>query len=508
MAARYWVGGNDNWDGTAGTKWATTSGGAGGAAVPTSADDVFLDNGAGTGNVTITASATCKALDCTGYVNTLAGSSALQVNGSIIVVAGMTLSYTGTITVNATSTITSNGQTFPGSFIFLSTITITLADAFVVTGNFTLNAGGTSLFNGFTASIGGNFAINAPFNTASTTSFILNGTGTWSGGGRVCNNLEINTAGTITISGSPVVGGVAGNVLKYTAGTAVTTGSTLVINGNYTINTGSLVWNNITSGGTGFTATLSSDLLIGGNLSIGTSQPSAFNGFSVYIGGNLTLSAQISGTSVLRFNGTTNGTWSGNLSVFNSVSIEKTGAGTLTISGTVIYRAGTLTYVSGTVTTTSSTVQITATCTLNTAGISFNNIDITTGTITLNSLLTVTGTLSVGTSGNVSFIGTNGFTCGTFNCVTAGRTITFTQPRTYTVTSNLTITGSSASRVTFTSSSTGALFNLQVGATQSVQNCNATWIDSSGGQTIYTSAGTLSNTTNWSISGGNFFLMF
>ena len=42
MADRYWVGGTANWDGTAGTKWATSSGGLGGASVPTSADDVFF----------------------------------------------------------------------------------------------------------------------------------------------------------------------------------------------------------------------------------------------------------------------------------------------------------------------------------------------------------------------------------------------------------------------------------------------------------------------------------
>jgi hypothetical protein len=29
MANRYWVGGTATWDATAGTKWATTSGGAG-----------------------------------------------------------------------------------------------------------------------------------------------------------------------------------------------------------------------------------------------------------------------------------------------------------------------------------------------------------------------------------------------------------------------------------------------------------------------------------------------
>jgi hypothetical protein len=43
MADRYWVGGTANWDGTSGTKWSATSGGAGGASVPTSADDVFFD---------------------------------------------------------------------------------------------------------------------------------------------------------------------------------------------------------------------------------------------------------------------------------------------------------------------------------------------------------------------------------------------------------------------------------------------------------------------------------
>lgn len=81
MADRYWVGGTGSWDGTAGTKWATTSGGAGGASVPTSADDVYFDNNSGTGTVTIVGSRSCKKLDCGGYgsmpafTGTLAGSS-------------------------------------------------------------------------------------------------------------------------------------------------------------------------------------------------------------------------------------------------------------------------------------------------------------------------------------------------------------------------------------------------------------------------------------------------
>jgi hypothetical protein len=42
MAFRYWVGGAGDWSDTA--HWATSSGGAGGASVPTASDDVRLDN--------------------------------------------------------------------------------------------------------------------------------------------------------------------------------------------------------------------------------------------------------------------------------------------------------------------------------------------------------------------------------------------------------------------------------------------------------------------------------
>jgi len=49
MANRFWVGGDADWDATAGTKWALTSGGAGGQAVPTAADDVFFDANDGKG---------------------------------------------------------------------------------------------------------------------------------------------------------------------------------------------------------------------------------------------------------------------------------------------------------------------------------------------------------------------------------------------------------------------------------------------------------------------------
>ena len=73
MANRYWVGGTASWDGTAGTKWATTSGGAGGASVPTSADDVFFDANSGAVTVTKTGTEFCASCNFTGFTGTFAG---------------------------------------------------------------------------------------------------------------------------------------------------------------------------------------------------------------------------------------------------------------------------------------------------------------------------------------------------------------------------------------------------------------------------------------------------
>jgi hypothetical protein len=67
MANRYWVAATANtWNGTAGTKWSTTSGGTGGAAVPTAADDVFFD-ASSPSNCTTLGARVCRSLNFTGY---------------------------------------------------------------------------------------------------------------------------------------------------------------------------------------------------------------------------------------------------------------------------------------------------------------------------------------------------------------------------------------------------------------------------------------------------------
>ena len=64
MATYYWVGGTGVWSNSA--KWSLTSGGAGGAGVPTSTDDAVIDSNSGSGNWQMGNSAfTCRNLTIT-----------------------------------------------------------------------------------------------------------------------------------------------------------------------------------------------------------------------------------------------------------------------------------------------------------------------------------------------------------------------------------------------------------------------------------------------------------
>lgn len=152
MADRYWVGGTASWDGTAGTKWATTSGGAGGAAIPTTADDVFFDS-VSSGTVTIaTGNTGAKSLNCTGFAGTITGTAAISVAGSITLSSGMTYTHTGTITVTATATITTAGKTFSG--LGVTGGTVTLGDALSTGTRAIAPDGGTFDTAGFSVTAG------------------------------------------------------------------------------------------------------------------------------------------------------------------------------------------------------------------------------------------------------------------------------------------------------------------------------------------------------------------
>lgn len=79
MANRYWTGavggGTGTWDTTSTTNWSATSGGAGGASAPTSADSVFFDAGSGSGVCTLGSDVLCSVFNLTGYTGTFAFST-------------------------------------------------------------------------------------------------------------------------------------------------------------------------------------------------------------------------------------------------------------------------------------------------------------------------------------------------------------------------------------------------------------------------------------------------
>lgn len=164
MADRYWVGGSGNWGDTA--KWSTSSGGAGGATLPTSGRDVAFDANSNTGadpfTVTVNVNSKCKGLDATAVdgVMTLAGSSSLEIYGSVALPAtnfeatfSGTLIFTG-FTSSTTTTIDFNGNIFPSALlVFESTssgVRWRLLSAITVGEDVTIRHNGNTLdLNGF-----------------------------------------------------------------------------------------------------------------------------------------------------------------------------------------------------------------------------------------------------------------------------------------------------------------------------------------------------------------------
>lgn len=211
----WWVGGAASWNGTAGSKWSFTSGGAGGQAEPTLIDNVFFDANSGAVTVTIaTVTANCRNIDFTGFTGTFSGATAINIYGSTTLVAGMTRSYTGAITFKSTfraRTITLNGKTLASIIVFDGVGgEWTLQDNFTTTGTVTLT-NGSFITGGKTISSSTFSGSNSNLRNLD----ITNSTITCSGGGwsfSTSTNLIMTTTGsTINVTNS----GFAGGGLSY-----------------------------------------------------------------------------------------------------------------------------------------------------------------------------------------------------------------------------------------------------------------------------------------------------
>jgi hypothetical protein len=215
MADRYWVGGTGDWDATSTTNWSASSGGASGASVPTSADNVFFDANSNTGTgaftVTMTVTGSCFNFTATGLDGAMTlskGSSLirLDVYGSFAVASNFAMNTASAgalrfLATSGTQNITTNGVSIDCPVILGGSagVVYQLQDNLTILQNCTLNTATLDLNNkiltssSFTTS--GSTARTIAF--GSTGKIVLTGSGSsvWSA----------NPTTNFSVTGTPIV---------------------------------------------------------------------------------------------------------------------------------------------------------------------------------------------------------------------------------------------------------------------------------------------------------------
>jgi hypothetical protein len=247
---RYWVGGSGTWDLANTTNWSASSGGAGGASVPRSADAVVFDTLSNATGYTVSVNASgaivrCGSLTISGPASgnvTWSGTSPLAIHGDVSLAAtGITRNYTGNITLTGSTTgrtLTTNGVALAsavaingvgcgwslGSALDIGTSsTVTLTNGSFNLATYNLTAGAISSNNGNSRTINfstGTATIGTVFDalnfgtietnranltvTASTSQINFSASSpTFSGNNQTFYNVSFTStsAGTVTING-------------------------------------------------------------------------------------------------------------------------------------------------------------------------------------------------------------------------------------------------------------------------------------------------------------------
>lgn len=164
MASRFWTGavnsGTGTWDASNTANWSTTTGGAGGASVPTSADAVFFDANSGSGTCTLGANVVFQTINMTGYTGTINFSTfkmSTSQNAATIINTGNTATLTGLKLIEATYAGATGTRTIIGSLNESNApdISVTAGSDFV-TGGIQCR---DYIFTGFSGTLTGNFQI-------------------------------------------------------------------------------------------------------------------------------------------------------------------------------------------------------------------------------------------------------------------------------------------------------------------------------------------------------------
>ncbi len=516
MALRYWVGGTDTWNNTAGSKWSATSGGAGGASAPTNADDVFFNdknapnwaastaytlgqirsplatgNGffyevttAGTsaateptwptvvGNtvadgtvtwtcrlatVTTASNATCLTANFTGFTGTLNAATNWNVQTSLTFGSAMTITGTGNITKPASGgTWTFNGKTYTGGWVLPSG------------GGFSTTIGDNLIFNGtisgpisnctLTATsprnitIGGGFASMVGGINLTNIDFILNGTGNLVGA-----FTRSSGNGSITINAPGFT--ISHNATLSLANMTFTyTAGTF--NSTSTISFGGIVSANVMNNVSTLTFSAMSFLSAGG-------QSVTLNS-DMYVSGNLSgagATGAVNGSKLFIGGSITN-------TLTGTSTIEMYGSNSVSLAPPIMQNNLTINKSGGATVTLSSftwglanrTLQLTAgninqgssTITLSGTPLTINGMIFNSLTIptgtTINQNTTNTISGTLVCSGSATFAGTEGWNAFNFTTGGAGSIITLQEGITYNVSGLFTMVGTAANRVRLQSS--------------------------------------------------------
>lgn len=276
MAARFWVGNDGTWDAADTTHWSASTGGAGGASVPGTADAVTIDAASGTGVITVNATITVQSITCGAMTMTLDFATNNN-NVTLSTATGFSGTGTATRTINlgngtwtltATGTLwnmaTVTGLTFAANS---STIILQLTNATART-----FAGGGLTYNNVT------FDTNTSKGAVSITGSNTFGTFTANPG----NHVAVSASTTQTISTDLLVTGTSSNPVFFTnSGIAGASGTWSKTSGTVTMTWAAL--HSVTfSGGATFVA---NDSLQGITVSGITVNPPVVGGGARVIGG-------------------------------------------------------------------------------------------------------------------------------------------------------------------------------------------------------------------------------
>jgi hypothetical protein len=481
------------WIGTVSTDWNNVLNwgpGGTGAGIPSATVDAIF-SGTPVNACVLNGNRACRALTFTGYTSTVdLATFTLSASGNITFQADQSsrvLGTTGRLISVTSHTITSNAGTWPLDYQITNLgLTITISGDMRIAGSWVSSGGGTqTLIGAFNIYVGTNVTMAGTLSSVAT-NIIMNGSGTYSGNGTT--NLEINTTGTVVVTGTV---NFTRRFIVAVTGTVTMTAANVTINNTTTIDVNGKTVGNLTHG---FSATSTVTYLTDvycSNFSIGNGT-NIYNGpGQIYASGNYVFGGASSGSLIVNLIGTgTIGVGTMGLSCVIAATGTYTLGVTLTLGTSISFTSAT-----GAVLNTGiSTVTVSNGVTISTLGLSWNNITISaSATITINSLFYIVGTLAI-TSGTTTFSGTAGWNCGTLTCSTASTIIVLQSGVTYTTTVNAVMLGTNAGRITMRSNAptvSYAIWTLQNPATQSMVYVNAQGINSNAGMTIYSFQGVI-----------------